>query len=222
MNLSKSASLTSKTLVSNEPCRVRAPESSFASRKVRPYSLGYGQHFASCAHAKNTYFFLTSPESRLSFKPITRYVRSCSSKHARIKGKLFFLLRLLILTPGTRSRSTSVSQMPRRNRTPGCVNRARSGPCLSCTMRWPRTMRMSFLLMMEKPVRIIAWWTDFARPIASCSRVTLQIRVSALCGTTDKRQGAHSSRASNAFQKFLTSQEPRPSCSLSPAACSSS
>jgi hypothetical protein len=177
MNLSKSASLTSNTFASNELCRVRAPESSFASRKVRPYSLNYGQHSASCAPRENTHFFLTSPESRLSFKPITRYVRSCSSKHARIRGKLFFLLRLLILTPVTRSRSTSVSQRPRRNRTPGCVNRARSGPCLSCTMRWPRTVRMSFLLMMEEPVRMIAWWTDFARPIASRRRVTLQIRV---------------------------------------------
>ena len=87
------------------------------------------------APTRDTYFFLTSPKSILSFKPITRYVRSCSSKHARIKGKLFFLLRLLILTPVMRSRSTSVSQRPRRNRTPGCVNRARSGPCLSCTMR---------------------------------------------------------------------------------------
>ena len=38
-NASKSASLTSSTLVSNELCRVRAPVSSFASKKAKPKSL---------------------------------------------------------------------------------------------------------------------------------------------------------------------------------------
>src|SRR6266850_5921913 len=54
MNLSKSASWTNNTLVSNELCRVRAEESSFASRKVRPNSLGNGQHFAACGAPRHS------------------------------------------------------------------------------------------------------------------------------------------------------------------------
>ena len=129
----RSSLLISRTLVSNELCRVRALHRSLASRNARPNSLGRTCQLLGRKSSQKwkggSHFFLVSPKSNAAVTPTTTYVPALSSKQATTNGRLFLLLLDPLKTvPGVLSLNASTNHSANLDSTPGCANNARSGP----------------------------------------------------------------------------------------------